>query len=736
MNEAVSGSGAEVPSERERVTVLSVAFPYAAVGPKAVGGAEVICSQMEAALVEAGYRSVVVAHAVSAPVGRLYGTAVPPGTITDALRAEVEVAHQRNIDRALRENEVSLVHMHGLDFDRYRIPEHVPVLVTLHLPPGWYPETIWDLPANYHLVCVSETQRRACPAAAQGRLQVIGNGVALPDASSLRSQGRYALMLARICEEKNLHAGLEAARLAQMPALLAGEVFPYEAHQRYFTEQIEPRLTAEGSQHEARHGGAAQESSARFVGAVADEEKARLLSRAACLLLPSLAPETSSLVAMEALAAGVPVIAMRVGAVPEIVQHGVTGFLVDPDENAVQAMAEAIGRLGEIDRPACRQSAAERFGLDRMASGYLHLYDRLVAAREERALQLQEVAEPGALEASELQVDTLTTDAALEGVVPEWEALWREDRGTTPFQHPAWLMPWWRQFGPDGRLQTLTLRRGSSGELVGLLPLYVYQRDAAAERKMLLLGAGTTDYLDGVWRAVGDVAAHGLQDVLQGRDWDVLSLDQVRRASPLREAAECAGLTMGEGEPCAVLDCGVDLPAKIRANVSRYGRRAEARGPVLCRVARSAAEALADFDLLLAFSSTRWEQRGEAGVLSDARVQAHHRGSLPLLLKAGLLRMFRLSVGDEPAGVLYGLVDGEQVRRRRLYLYLIGFAAGFAEISPGTLLLHAAWGHARQEGLSAVDLLRGGEAYKQLWGALGEPTVRISWRRDRGAGSS
>lgn len=310
-------STADMPATAPSPVLLSIAFPYAPMGPRAVGGAEVICSQLEAALPQLGFRSVVVAHRNSSPVGSLYPTTIPDGIITETVRAEVERAQQANIDRALQENPVALVHMHGLDFGRYRIPAHIPVIVTLHLPAAWYPESIWTSPNNYHLVCVSESQRRSCPGHAQPRLSVIDNGVPLPDPATLRPEGRYALMLARICPEKNLHVGFDAARLAGMPAILAGDVFPYEAHLRYLDEDIKPRLTAPHPTHEARGSVSATLPNARFLGPVAGHEKGRLLARAACLLLPSLAPETSSLVAMEALAAGIPVVGLAVGAVPE-----------------------------------------------------------------------------------------------------------------------------------------------------------------------------------------------------------------------------------------------------------------------------------------------------------------------------------------------------------------------------------------------------------------------------------
>ena len=728
--------------------VLSVAFPYAPIGPKAVGGAEVVCSTVEAALPGMGFSSAVVAHAASEPEGRLYATSIPPGLITEHVRAEVERRHQANIDRAMTENRVALVHMHGLDFHRYRIPAGIPVLVTLHLPPGWYPESIWSLADQYRLVCVSEPQRQACPPWVQRRLEVVENGVFLPQAATLRGEGRYALMLARICAEKNLHVGFEAARQAGMPVLLGGDVFPYEAHERYFAEQIQPRLTGTGG-HEGRGADGhevPERPSARFLGPVTGEEKQRLLRRAACLLLPSLAPETSSLVAMEALAAGVPVIGMAVGAVPTIVENGQTGFVIEPGEGATEAMAEAIRRLPTLDRGQCRAEAEARFSSVQMIRGYARIYDQIhadqitAAAPRGPAGDTATEGETGSspetkaeADATALVVDELREGAALAELAGEWAELWSADAKATPFQHPAWLLPWWRQFGPDGELRAVTLR-DDAARLAGFLPLYTYRASIGADRQLLLVGAGTTDYLDGVWAPWAPGAAlRGLAYARREMDgWEVASLQQVRGASALYGAAEELSLPLREAEPCSVLEIAAGVPAKVRVNGNRYRRMAERRGELCCDLVQEPAEALVAFEALAGFHGERWRDRGEAGVLHDPRVLAHHHESLPALLSAGLLRLFRLTLGGETIGVLYGLADGPQVPERRLYLYLIGFEREAAALSPGGLLLQGAWDYASAHGFFKLDLLRGGEAYKRLWGARTETTFALGFSPEAG----
>ena len=453
------------------------------------------------------------------------------------------------------------------------------------------------------------------------------------------------------------------------------------------------------------------------------------------MLLPSLAPETSSIVAMEALAAGVPVIAMAVGAVPEIVEDGRTGFLIQPGNDATVQMAEAIRRLPEIDRANCRSVAEERFPLARMLQGYARVYRKLLnlslGSRNEGPMAASKMT---AVVSSDplvecMAVELLTQSDQLRGIAKEWACVWAADPYATPFQHPAWLLPWWRQFGPDGDLLAVAVRKNSSDNLLALLPTYLYANPSTNQRQLLLTGAGTTDYLDGIWHGSGEHAAGlALSHLLKrSTQWDNISLHQLRSVSPLLKMRSRLGFSVSDAEPCATLDVRKPLPSKIRANLNRYRRKAEAQGSLICELCREPDQILPAFETLVDLHSRRWQNKGEAGVLSDQRVLGHHREALPLLAEAGLLRLFKLSLGDAILGVLYGLADAPHVSEPRLYLYLIGFDERFAEFSPGSLLLQEAWLYAKEHGFQKVDLLRGGEGYKQLWGAEYEPTYALDF---------
>jgi glycosyltransferase involved in cell wall biosynthesis len=344
------------------LTVLLTAYSLAPVSPDAVGGSEQVLCALDHALAEAGHRSLVAACDGSRVCGRLFAFAVPSAAqITPGDKCEATTRLCGAMLAAMQEEPIDLIHMHGLDFPWTLPAAGIPILATLHLPPDWYPDWIYalDRPATW-LNCVSDAQTKAAPPVPY-MLAPIPNGVPVAALARIRpKRGDYALCLARVCPEKGLHLALDAAHRAGVPLVLAGEVFPYAAHQRYFEDEIAPRLDAKR----------------RYVGPVGFARKRRLLAGARCLLVPSLVAETSSLVAMEAAACGTPVIAFPSGALPEVVEHGRTGLLVDD----VDGIAAALEEIDAINPETCRAAARERFSRERMACEYLARYEALVAA--------------------------------------------------------------------------------------------------------------------------------------------------------------------------------------------------------------------------------------------------------------------------------------------------------------------------------------------------------------------
>lgn len=341
-----------------RLTILSVAYPFAPVGPDAVGGAEQVLAALDIALTKAGHRSLVIACRGSCIQGELIACDLSKGVIDDAMRLRGHIAVRNAISAVLLSHPVDLVHLHGIDFPAYLPPPGPPCLITLHLPPGWYPlDALRPRRPDTWVHAVSATEHRACPPGPH-LLPPIPNGVPVAELGAHRhARRRFAVTLGRVCPEKGQHLALQAAHSAGVPLLIAGEVFPYAAHQRYFHSEVAPRL----------------DRWRRWLGPIGFIRKRRLLSAARCLLVPSLAAETASLVAMEALACGTPVIAFPAGALADVVEHGGTGFLVrDADE-----MSAAIRRTPEIDPDTCRAVARARFSLQVMIDAYFSTYARL-----------------------------------------------------------------------------------------------------------------------------------------------------------------------------------------------------------------------------------------------------------------------------------------------------------------------------------------------------------------------
>jgi glycosyltransferase involved in cell wall biosynthesis len=347
-----------------RLTVLNVSYPLAQVSFGTPGGAEQVLATIDEALVHAGHRSLVLAPEGSRCSGLLLPTAALPSKLDDAARRVVQQQHRAALERALAKFQVDVVHLHGLDFFNYLPESRVPVVVTLHLPPGWYPTEAFQIkrPQTY-LICVSRSQSRACPPHARIE-RVIQNGVPLHRFRKGRAKSSYVLGLGRICPEKGFDRAIDAASAAGVSFLLAGTAFGYPAHLEYFDQEIRPRL----------------KNGHRFLGQVGSQRKQYLLAGAKCVLIPSLAPETSSLAAMEAMACGTPVVAFPSGALPELIDHGRTGFLV----HDVKEMAEAIRAANRLDSATCRREAEHRFSADRMFEEYLQLYHDVAGGKLEQ----------------------------------------------------------------------------------------------------------------------------------------------------------------------------------------------------------------------------------------------------------------------------------------------------------------------------------------------------------------
>lgn len=306
-----------------------------------------------------------------------------------------------------------------------------------------------------------------------------------------------------------------------------------------------------------------------------------------------------------------------------------------------------------------------------------------------------------------------------------WSALWAEDSNATPFQSPEWLLPWWHQFGNSELRAVMISHRGTP---VVFLPFYIYCEPNRRERQLLLLGAGTTDYLDGVFAPECKVEhIHMALEVLEeSPGWDVMHVVQLRKGSllfrALKEANEWDPQSFAT-EACSqmrALDVS-QLPVKIRRNAMYYRNRARRLGELELTLADEE-NWPASFEALVRLHTARWQQSGEPGVLSDPRVLACHSEAIPQLLRQGMLRLYSLRLNGDVLGVAYALTDPGARASRTLHIYLAAHSIEHASLRPGTLLLASVMEHAAEQGIQTIDLLRGQESYKKLWHVKPVPT--------------
>lgn len=204
-------------------------------------------------------------------------------------------------------------------------------------------------------VCISEAQNRMLG----GGLPVIPYGIDLARVPFGAAPGDFLLTVGRIVPHKGADRAIEIAARSGLPLVIVGDVTPYLADSKpFYEEKIRPRVDGVRVRH---------------FRSLPNDEVLALMSRARAFLFPVSWEEPFGLVVAEAMAAGTPVVATPRGSLPELVAHGVTGFLGETDDE----LAAYITRVAEIDRAACRRRAEALYGFERMVSDYESLYDKI-----------------------------------------------------------------------------------------------------------------------------------------------------------------------------------------------------------------------------------------------------------------------------------------------------------------------------------------------------------------------
>ncbi|HEU5247472.1 MAG TPA: glycosyltransferase family 4 protein [Candidatus Udaeobacter sp.] len=346
--------------------IAQVAPLYESVPPKYYGGTERVVSYLTEELVHQRHKVTLFASGDSVTKAHLVAAC------RRSLRLDKHCVDQLSHQILMLEHvfqratEFDIIHFH-VDYLHFPLSRRQPIthVTTLHgrldipdLVPLY--QEFRDMP----VISISNMQRE--PLSWANWQATVYHGIPADMYRFRGEPGRYLAFLGRISPEKRVDRAIEIAKQVQIPLKIAAKVDPVD--KKYFKREIEPLLGDPLVEH---------------VGEIGDGEKNEFLGNAYALLLPIDWPEPFGLVIIEAMACGTPVIAYRGGAVPEVMEEGHTGFIVEALEDAVRA----VRRVPELSRERCREVFEQRFTATRMAHDYVQVYERLINSNQPQALE-------------------------------------------------------------------------------------------------------------------------------------------------------------------------------------------------------------------------------------------------------------------------------------------------------------------------------------------------------------
>lgn len=328
------------------------------VPPELYGGTERVVSLLTEELVRRGHEVTLFASGDSETDGRLVSVT------REALRLrEDDVDPNLHLMLQLglvfeRAHQFDVIHSH---VDYFALPfarlVNTPVVTTLHGRldlPGL--RTIYERFSSAPLVSISDNQRE--PVSRANWAATVYNGTDVSGYTFSEKGGEYFAFVGRICPEKNIEGAIAIARRTGVPLRIAAKIDPVDVE--YHESVIKPLI--DGRQVE-------------YLGELGDEDKGELLGSARALLFPVDWPEPFGLAMTEAMACGTPVLALRRGSVPEVVEDGVTGFVRDSEEE----LADVADQVTRLSRRACRERVERYFSVEAMTDGYEAVYRSLTS---------------------------------------------------------------------------------------------------------------------------------------------------------------------------------------------------------------------------------------------------------------------------------------------------------------------------------------------------------------------
>jgi len=346
------------PTNKDRrLRILIIADPVIPVPPVGYGGAERIAYMLARGLHHGGHEVKVMAGPGSAGDWPIFVHQAPDNR-SFLSRAFRKTLFQLTSSACAAAVDV-VVSFSRPDYLWTLFRLHKPILQIFSNPVGDRDLAIVPRPgANLRLVSVSDAQRRHCP---RPDWTTIPNSVPVGEFAFKAAEGSYLAFLGRFHPNKGAHLAIRVALAMGLPLKLAGNIPNDDFCREYFATQIEPHLCG----------------TVEWIGEVDHDGKVDLLSSAMALLFPIEWDEPFGIVMVESLACGTPVIALRRGSVPEVLQDGVTGFICDD----VEGMVSAVARLRQIDRSGCRAECERRFSDRLLVERYLEVADELLKTK-------------------------------------------------------------------------------------------------------------------------------------------------------------------------------------------------------------------------------------------------------------------------------------------------------------------------------------------------------------------
>ncbi len=340
--------------------IAQVAPPLERVPPRAYGGTERIIFGLVTELDRRGHEVTTFASADSVVPGRHIET-VPEALRPAGYTGDTLPYMQLTVHEVLaRASEFDLIHTHleWLSLLLARVAP-IPVATTFHgrLDLPWAEALFRDPPRG--LVAISKNQANTFPDVPWEA--VVYNGLKLDGAPFGKRRGDGLCFVGRVAEEKGIVEAIQIAQAAGRPLRIAAKVAPSGPERAYYDAVFQPALKQAGS-------------SVEYLGELEQADRDQLFAESHASLMPGAWPEPFGLVAIEAMACGTPIIARRIGALPEIIRDGIDGFFGDD----VIAMAFLVDRVADLDRAAIRASVLERFSVEKMTDRYEAVYEKLL----------------------------------------------------------------------------------------------------------------------------------------------------------------------------------------------------------------------------------------------------------------------------------------------------------------------------------------------------------------------